>query len=150
MESGTASSLGLVVNNENARAMTISFAVMTGCLSRQNTVSRFVECFRALPIEEFIKAASKLTVSDFVSYESFVLRNKLNASLQAWYPRTVAGGVFLACIERDVPGAALPQAPGENTYVSKNIRYIAGVNSGEGTFLAECEFCSNHASVFKN
>ena len=67
--------------------------------------------------------------------------------LKAWYPYTVAGGVFLPCIEGDILGAALPHAPSENTYVSKNIRYIAGINSGDGTFLAKCESRSDHASI---
>lgn len=70
------------------------------------------------------------------------VQNQWNASSsQAWYPRTIAGGVFLPCVEGDIAGAALPFAPSENTYVSKDISYMAGINMGEGAFLAECEFC---------
>ena len=69
LESATAYSIGAMTNTDNARAMTTAFAAVTGCLNRQNDASQYLECFQALPADEFLKAFSKLSVSQFVSHD---------------------------------------------------------------------------------
>lgn len=55
-------------------------------------------------------------------------------TVQSW--KTEPGILFRPTLESNVEGAFLPVVPNKNTYVSKNVPMLTGINSAEGIIRA--------------
>ncbi|XP_065217533.1 acetylcholinesterase-like [Planococcus citri] len=110
MQSGSILSPWAFYDEAYTEASSIAFLFTTGCFYKDHV--KALKCLQRLPADDLIKTEGKLYVWDVDPTVLFKLTIETNVTNQPF----------------------LPQKPSKETYVTKNIPCIIGMNSGEGGF----------------